>query len=592
MTRLPSLRHTRLPSVTKEHSPTGRLRRQLQGPLILGTLLAWPVQSLAQPAPGLPDSASDAEVIAAWEAANPGAPVPSLRDGGPQGVRIEWKGSASADRYSNHITSASGQAGTPLVTGQHFKATFSGDLRAIRPGGTMDYLQFATTHSNDPAVLPRKPYQTGTLQLGRSAADYVLALGDVAPHFSTLSSSLGVRGLLGQTRLGPLSVNAYAGQVAESWEALLERDLRTQPTRSVRGLKLEYPLGTSTKAYVTSQSYTTGSLSSPGLAFSGDTAGRSHSAGFVYKGPTLTVAGETALSSSDDALSGERSARATVVDGTWQKDKITVRAGVHDVDPGFSSLSLSVRPGIQEAYVSAEWAVSALASLGGDFRKSRQTTLGTPYAAAIESETDAATAGINFNFGPDWPGWSASVQQLHSVARAADNQRQLNQSTNLALNYASPSFSLNLGFGRGRVTNSNAPEYDADSEVLTWAVRRMFASGASAVGSWAGSIGWNGKAQIQTPANGTGLKSGDTALQLSLERSGFGSVSVLASSGILTPAPGSPSARSSGFQLEAVYLPSRSSSVKVYWRHMRLNANYSTLAVLERTTGIQLTANF
>lgn len=576
-------------------SPTWRLAIGVRpSALVLGIALAYPWPALGQITSSTGQAASDAQVIDAWRAANPGGPVPQLKETQGQGTRIEWTGSASVDRYNNRITSASGYAGTPLVTGQHYRANLSGDLRAIHAQGAVDYLQFSNLHSNDPAVLFGKNHHLSTLQFGRSASGYSVALGDVAPNFSPLSSSLGLRGILGQGTLGAVSVNAYSGQVAESWESLLERDLRMVPLRSARGLKLEYPLTASTRAYATTQGYTDRPSTTPSPSFAGvsPSSSHNHSLGFAHRDGRFALNGETAVSSWEDGGLNDRHARATVVDGSWQTDKTTWRFGAHEVDPGYTSLSLMARPGISEAYVAADWAVSPAWSLGADVRRSKQATLATPFTPAFETETDAVTLGVNFNFGADWPGWSGSLQGVHSVARAADDQRQLNRSVNALINYASPTLNASVGYGRGRLENSVSPDYDSDSQQLTWALRRSLFAMDGGWRGWTGVVGLSGKAQWQEMANGSELKNGDAALQFTFERAAFGSVNLLLTAGSITPGIGYPSARSRGIQLDATYLPTKSSSVKVYWRHMRLNANYATLAVIERTAGIQLNASF
>lgn len=570
-------------------SPLASLTKPLVGTL-LSAMAAVPAATLAQSGQQA-QAASDADVIEAWQAKNPGGLVPTLRTEGT-GTRLEWTGSVTADRYRNQISSGAGAAGTPLVTGQHYRATAAGDARWIRADGAADHLQFNVLQSNDPAVLRGKHHQIGALQFGRNRAGYAVALGDVAPNFSPLSSALGLRGIWGQADIGRVAMSTYAGQVAESWESWQQRDLRTQPLRSVHGLKLEYPLASTFKAYVTTQGYSDHPASSPFFAGEAESSARNHTVGFNYRSGALGVQAETALSAWESAAGDSRSGQATVIDGTWQGDKWSLRFGAHDVEAAYTSLSLMAKPGISEAYVAADWSLSTRVSLVGDVRRSRQSFLATAFTPAYSIDTDAFSLAANFNFGPDWPGWSGSVQGVHSVARTVDDQKQRNQSANISLNYASAGLAFNLGYGQGHLSNSAAPQQDSDSQQLTWTLRRTLLSGAAGLGGWTAVAGWQGKAQLQTNADGARIRNGDTGLQLSLERAAVGSVNLLLTSGAVTPATGLPSARSRGVQLDASYLPTKTSSIKVYWRHIRLNANYAELAVIERTAGVQLNASF
>jgi hypothetical protein len=94
-------------------------------------------------------------------------------------------------------------------------------------------------------VLSQNRYQVNNLQLGRAGEGYMLALGDIAPNFSSLSSSLGARGLYGQRQFADMTVYGFTGMVAESWETLDNRIPRSQYLKDVHGIKLEKAFGSS-----------------------------------------------------------------------------------------------------------------------------------------------------------------------------------------------------------------------------------------------------------------------------------------------------------------------------------------------------------
>ena len=86
------------------------------------------------------------------------------------------------------------------------------------------------------------------------SSDLMFALGDVAPNFSSLSSALGLRGLLGQRQFSGVTASGFTGLIAESWEALDNKVPRTQYLKDVHGLKLEKKWGASLITYLTTQS--------------------------------------------------------------------------------------------------------------------------------------------------------------------------------------------------------------------------------------------------------------------------------------------------------------------------------------------------
>lgn len=193
-------------------------------------------------------------VLQAWRQQNFGGPSPALAQQEDGSTKIVWTGSITADPYSNQVESASGSMNSALQSGTYNKVVVQSDLRGIGTNGQTTHFQLGWTASNDLAVLSQHPRQINNLQIGRSGQDYLLALGDVMPNYSSLGSALGLRGLIGQIKVGDASFHAYAGLVAPSWEALGGLVPRNQYLRDVFGGKAEYQLLPQLRVYATAQS--------------------------------------------------------------------------------------------------------------------------------------------------------------------------------------------------------------------------------------------------------------------------------------------------------------------------------------------------
>jgi hypothetical protein len=537
-------------------------------------------------------AASDEEVVRSWQQANPGGPTPVLQQDGDD-TRLVWTGGVAADAYNNRVKSGSGNIGTPNTSGTFGKANLRGDLRATHASdSSVDFLHFDTMHSDDPAVLPRSRYQVVNVQAGRTAKAYSIAGGDVAPNFSALSSALGVRGVLGQAQMNTALVTGFTGEVAESWEALTHPSLRTQPVRTVSGAKLDVPVMEKLRGFVTAQQYderrntnlVAGQVAQP------DAHSANATAGFQYVGERLTLSAEAGSSRLDDDVIGDRSARAAVIDGTLALGSGALRFGAHKLGAGYTSLSIAARPGMQEAYLAGDLAAFPWMTLGGDIRRTRNTTLATSVSAAVTSDTDSGALNANINFGPEWPGWTLALQQGISNSEAPQNQRQSNRQSRAGVNYAAPVWTANLTRTRDEVENSGNPTADSTTDGWVWALRRAF--GAPQPGEWAGGAGVTGKSQIQRIVSGVRSESDDVAVQAGAERAGWGGFNVGAALGRLSPAQGQQPVRTRAYQADLTMQLRPQAHVKFYARYATRDGADPLQELSERTIGMQLGASF
>lgn len=552
-------------------------------------LMATPFLALAQTNPP-PQAASNEQVLQNWQQNNVGGQQPVLVKQGEGETRIEWKGSVTANAYSNDIVNANGVTNTPLTSGSFYKSVVTSDMRAVLPGGNVNYFQFGVTHSNDRSVLSLFPRQINNIQLGSSGQNYMLAVGDVAPNFSSLSSSLGVRGLIGQYKLGDATAYGYAGVVAESWEALEKNVLRNQFVRDVVGAKVEYALTPSLKVYATGQRAgdQDGSITNVDIAASAlPSQIHSSTIGFQYAEGAYQLSGETALSSFRQSGQEGRSGQASILDSTWRGQSLSLRGGYHDIDPKFVTLSGMASPGVREVYAGGDWTAATWVTLGAELRNSKNISLATTDVPSTTTTTDSGTLRANINFGPDMPGWGLSLQDMES--RITDPQRQIskNAQRSATLNYSAQGWTTGFGYGLATVRSQASPTWDSDTASWNLNVGRVFsdADGASPA-TWSLNLGLVAALQYQHMLYGSDTQNINYTLNLSGQRNGWGNFALQLVDGFITR-PGASDLRSRAAQFEATHPFSSQNALKFYYRKAFRNIHDPLSGATERVSGIQ-----
>lgn len=566
----------------------------LCAPGVLGGLLCSPMPAQAQqeaPAGLTPNE----QVLQTWQQSNLGGAVPSLTREEDGSTRLEWKGGLTVDTYRNTIQSASGTTTTPLRSGDFQRSTFNSDLRALRKNNVVDYVQIGVTSSDDRSVLSQHPYQINNFQFGRTGEGYALAFGDIALNFSSLGSAIGVRGAYGQHQFGPVTLQAFTGQVAESWEVLTNSVPSNQALKAVHGLKLERTFGSALRTYVTAQAsaeHRAPSMAQSITAALGAT--RSVTAGFQYQQDQFNLAGETAGSSFEDDGKTNRRGRASVIDGTWRSGQFGWRAGHHDIGSAFTSLSVAAQAGILESYAGVDWTAAPWVSFAGDIRNATMSTLASGTMASTSSRSDSAALRANINFGPNHPGWAlalqqATVKQLDSAALASHRR-----DSSATVNYASPSWNTGFAVGVGRNVSVMSPASDSLTDNWSLNIGRMFSNAAPDLPqSWSAGINFAATSQTQRLLmTGTQTHNTNYTLTFTGQRAGWGSVNLLLSGGATSQPSGAPSLRMQGVQLDALYQLQGQSSVKAFVRSTRRNIADPVLAVEEIVAGLQLVYNY
>lgn len=575
--------------------PQKNVFRRFTAPSILGGILLVQGHAHAQQDAQVRLVPND-QVIQSWQQSNLGGVAPALKPDDDGTTRLDWNGGVTVDAYSNDIQSAGGYANTALQSGSFYKTSLSSDLRIIHSDSAVVYFQLGGSSSDDRAVLSQNPYQINNVQVGRAGEGYHVAVGDIAPNFSSLSSALGVRGLYGQRQFGDMTVHGFSGQVAENWEVLSGTVPSNQYIRDVRGAKLEKAFGSSLQTYITAQTFSereAPAMAQPGMAALGTS--HSMSAGFQYQQDQFSLSAETAGSAFEDDGSSNRQGRATVVDANWLGESVGLHAGHHHIDGEFTSLSAAAQPGVHETYIGVDWMAAPWVTLSSDLRKSKNSTLATAYSEATSVDTDAFTVRATVNFGVDHPGWGLSLQNVEAQSTDAVAQVSRRSDFSATINYSTPDLMAGIGFGQGKISNEMSPFADSNTESWSFNVGRTF-SDAPPDGAPTWSVGANffASSQIQRLLMDGGGSSSNTNYTLALtgQLAGWGAVNLLLSGGETTQPSGAPSLRVRGVQLDAVFPMKGQDTFKVYVRTTQRNGDDPILFAQENVLGLQLIYNF
>ncbi len=552
------------------------------------------------------------EALKAWQAASGNQVVPDIAKAEDGASKLEWRSTLSADAYNNDIKPPPAPPGspataTPLNTGDFTKAVFATDIRLIEPGGQVNYLQFGLTASNDRSVLSRYHNQINSLQIGRTGQTYQVAAGDAAVSFSQLGTTLGMRGLNMQKQLGDWTLSGYGGVVSESWESLYNRTplnnepARTRFTRNVVGSKAEYAVMTGLKAYATAQGYNdnVNSLNSA-LVSQQPADARAVSAGLSYQAGPWTATSEVAASRFEERYQLARRGDALLFDGGYRQATWNLRAGYHDIDPKFISLSQAVPPGVKEYYAGGDWTTSSWLTLGLDYRDAASRTAGFAILAipadpalpppspviATSTKTRSLTNRANLNFGAGLPGWAMTLANTANRGEDTQQKQNHNQNSSSALNYSSGTWSGNVSYTAGKVASNASPQSDSATHAVQALIGRNY---SGTVIPW--SIGWTltaGQQAQRLVFTGAETKSRTHGFTVNGQRSEWAQFALTYLGSIVSQTTGGPDLATRSLQLEVTKQFGQQNSFKAFLRQTQRNVGDVALRTDERVLGLQL----
>lgn len=305
------------------------------------------------------------------------------------------------------------------------------------------------------------------------------------------------------------------------------------------------------------------------------------------------VSGEYARGSSQAEGQDRQSGNALLLDATWQISTWMLRAGYHDLDPGFATLSGMAQAGIWETYLNADWNAATWVTLGADLRQSKNRTLATAFSAASTTRNNADTVRANLNFGPNLPGWGVSLQKTDGRQRDSQDQLTRNIQRSASLNFNSPRVSASLGYGSGESLNQALPDYSSENTSWQFNVARTYSDGTpTAMPNWSLSLNFSGAVQKQAMALGSASNNVNYTIGLNGQRTGWGNLQVAFTEGYTSQPYGGPELRQRGLQLEASHPLTTTATVKLYLRDNQRNIGDAVLAAREEVSGVQLLTPF
>lgn len=538
------------------------------------------------------ETMTNEQVSQSWHQNNPNAPIPRVVASEDGTTKVQWTGSVTGDVYTNSVTSANGSTNTALGEGTFHKVVVTSDVRRTREDGAVDYFQIGLTETDDKAVLSQKSHQINNLQLGHSEDLYSVAAGDITPNFSSLSSSLGARGIMGQRKIGQSSnITGYVGTVSESWEALTGSLPRNQFLRDTYGVKIEKDLSEYIKIYGTGQkgkdrkgSVTNSSLSSYALA----TQLSSVTGGLQYQKEQMQINAEIATGQSEIDTQDENAGNAYILDLTWANEKVSAHAGYHMLDADFATLSSMALPGITEYYAGGDVVLKPWLTLGTDVRTTKSKTL---QSLQPDTKTDSTTLRAVSNL--DSTEWNLSVQNTESVTRVLANKNRVDESS-ATLNYTAQKWSAGLGYSLGEYRNSDNTA--ADSDTKNWQLNlgnsiNNTGADASIPLVWSFDTMLGVTLQDQSLVTGGSIKNEMYSLTLTGQRVQWGKINIILSSGVLKQPTGA-DLKTNGLQFEASHDFANTSTAKIYLQNTKRNINDPLLESTEQVLGAQYNYNF
>ncbi len=551
-----------------------------------------PIQA-TPPAPPGPGAEANSQVLQTWQEQTGQAVW--VNDNG----QVEFHGATSVDAYGNSVSSPSGNpALSGLRDGNKARGIFQGDIRSTSPEGDVTYVQGVLSSTNDRGVQSRYATQVNSLQVGRAGPGYQIAFGDVVAAFSNLSSSLGLRGGLVAREMDAFTFTAYAGTVADSWEALANSAAldglapRTRYLRDVYGAKLDYRLSTQTSLFATAQGYND-RMSSTTL-FPGSPA---------YDGSVLTFGGKQQATQGQWAAEAGHSRRrdantnidasgnALALDGSYRWTAFGVRAGFHDLGANYASLAQTVAPGVREWYVGGDWNLTAFLNVGVDLRHSLSRLAPSAGFAGTSNELDTVNTRVSYSV-ESLPGLMFSLSDTRNKGEDNAGTSLRNNQTQLSAAYGSGAWNGQLTVGKGESSNSASALASSQTRSVQASVGRSFSDAIGAAGmapAWTVATQLFASAQEQDlAATATTLKNRIIGLNGSLQSQRYGNWSaVLQTQKTTQPAVGAAGLTTRSLILDWSKSFTQQWTAKAYARINRRNHGDFLLQVDERVVGVQ-----
>jgi hypothetical protein len=513
------------------------------------------------------------------------------------GGTIEWHGQATEDVYN--VETEFGNKNNAL-SGRH-EGTFSttrlkGDLRDTEQGGDIDYIQGGLTVSDDRAVESLYRAQVNNVQLGRAGAGYLISAGDIVANFSNIGSNLGLRGIYGTKQFNSLTMTGYAGTVAESWEALINRTtLTNQPPRSrylrdAVGFMADYKLNDNWSLFGTSQTYSDRNTSLNSVQQSAIVSqnGVTGTTGIKYKNNQAAFSAEVGASRQAYDASGAVSKNdgAVLIDGSYAWQTVSLQAGYHNIGIFYTSLAQNVVPGGREGYVSGNWLITPSLGYGIDIRRTDTRNANLFGDISPLSRTHSLTNRFTYN-ATQIPGLNFSLQDMRNWGEV-DANRSRNSSTQFGTNYSNQHYSSGLTLTNAHQKTNTNPLSDSVTDGIQLAFGRQVLEGEFlALPSVSGGIQLSCGYQQQRITNGTKTSSTSEGVSINSRSKDLGQLQASITNTDTSQPNGGHSLNTKTVNLEWSKVVIKTLSLKAYIMNAYRNHGDTLQMVDEKVAGVQ-----
>lgn len=510
---------------------------------------------------------------------------------------LEWHGEAATDIYNIDTDSDSQDAAlSGLREGTFSLTTLQGDLRSVEQAGDVNYLQGGISLTRDRAKQTLYSSQFINVQLGRAGAGYQFSAGDVVADFSKIGSSLGVRGVYVAKQLNANTLYGFAGTVADSWEAFLNRNpLNNQPARSrflrdVAGVKLDHKLNEQWTVFGTAQTYHDRQSSLNNLQAGLQTAQTGHigTAGLRYQANQAAFSAEFGRSQHqfDNIAKPSDNDAAVLLDAGYAWQTFSLNAGYHNLGARYTSLGSNVAPGVREGFVGSNWIISPSFIYGNDIRRTDSRNANLSDDTISQTRTDSISNRLTYNT-TYIPGLNISLQDSRNWTELQTNTSR-NISTQLSAFYSNQHYSSGITIGNAKQRSNNNPDSNSVTDSVQVSLGRQVLEGELIVlPSVSGGIQLIGGYQQQRIANGTQTSNGMQGINLNARSQMLGQLQLGLTNMDTRQPNGRATLNTKAVNLDWSKAVSTALAFKAYIHNNYRNHGDSLQAIDEKIVGIQ-----
>ncbi len=547
-------------------------------------------------------SDANAAALNAWSQAV-GADAPAVIRQADGSSKLEWQLQATTDSYTNRVkTLGNAVVNSSLQEGNHVKNSLGFNLKSIDTNNPADQasLQGALLDTNDRSALGKYRNQVTSFQIGRTTGSYYIFAGDVAANFSPLSSNLGLRGLMGQLKIGYLMVTTHVGTIAESWDALTNRTTltgapaRTNYLRDVYGVKTEYEVTKETKLFVTTQGYSdrTSSLGDAANALK-PAETQSSTIGFSYQRDALQLIAETAMSRFGTKTEQKRDGNATTLAGTYRSGNFSWRAGHNKIGSLFASLASAAAPGVEETYLGTDWQTVPSVTVGVDLRQGANRVASTAISEATKSPFTALNSRLQWNLARWVDGLNMQLQDTRSENKTPTGVKRNNDTSNIGFSFSRSGWSSSINAGHSSSKDAGNPAGDSVTNSAQLALGRQINSDPQSAKPWSIGLGANLSSQKQRiTASGMQTRTDSLGVTFSGRYHNWGNMNASAQLGTTSQPMGGSDLKQLTYQLDLAYPITKAAAIKLQGRYTERNGGSSALKTVEQSGGATFALNF